>query len=198
MLPGIFEATILSGGRRSLTGPKHIRPIHPKTEIASTRVSIENILSLSWWGQAKIHGHRAQIHIPSRESEDLVIFNRQGQPHRKILPPDVAQEVFRIFRPKTGWNVLDAEWLKADDRLFVFDMLKREDRILDSMSYGERYALLPRVYSSPKIVTLPPLKTVEQCLAVLADPKDYVEGLIFRSPHTVGFVDSGIVRCRKK
>lgn len=181
-----------------MNGPKHIRPIHPKTEIAPTRAAVENILSLSWWGQTKIHGHRAQIHIPSSQGSDLVIFNRQGQPHRKILPPDVAQEVFRIFRPNTGWNVIDAEWLKADDRLFVFDFLKREDKLLDSLSYGERYELLPRVYKSPKIVTLPPLKTVEQCMAVLADPNDNLEGLVFRSPKTVGFIDAGIVRCRKK
>lgn len=181
-----------------MTGPKHIRPIHPKTEIAPTRAAVENILSLCWWGQTKIHGHRAQIHIPSRLDADLVVFNRMGQPHRKILPPDVVQEVFRIFRPKSGWNVIDAEWLKADDRLFVFDFLKREDRMLDSYSYGDRYELLPRVYSSPKIVTLPPLKTVDQCMAVLADPTDYVEGLVFRSPATIGFVDSGIVRCRKR
>jgi hypothetical protein len=198
MLPGIFESTIFSGGRCILIGPKHIRPIHPKTEISPTRDAISRILDLGWWGQVKIHGHRAQIHIPSDEREALVIFNRQGQPHRKVLPEDVAREVSRIFRPQKGWNVLDAEWLKADDRLFVFDLLKREDQMLDSSTYGERYALLPRVYASPKIVTLAPLKTLDQCLAVLSDPTPYVEGLIFRSPATRGFIDSGIVRCRKR
>lgn len=197
MLPGLFESTILSGGKRALSGPKHIRPIHPKTEIAPTRSSIEQILSLGWWGQVKIHGHRAQIHIPAAKDSEIVVLNRQGQKHGKVLPADVASEVSRIFQAQSGWNVIDAEWLKSEDRLFVFDFLKREDRLLDSLSYGERYALLPRAYISPKIQTLPPLKTIEQCLAVLADPAPHVEGLIFRSPVTTGFQDSGIIRCRK-
>ncbi|MDQ3233177.1 MAG: hypothetical protein M3Q07_15270, partial [Pseudobdellovibrionaceae bacterium] len=130
-----------------MIGPKHIRPIHPKSEISPTRDAISRILELGWWGQVKIHGHRAQIHIPSDDHDHVVIFNRQGQPHRKVLPPDALREVSRIFRPKSGWNVIDAEWLKADDRLFVFDFLKREDHILDAVTYGERYALLPRVYA---------------------------------------------------
>lgn len=198
MLPSVFESTILSGGRKTLSGPKHIRPIHPKTEIAPTRDAILKILERGWWGQVKIHGHRAQIHIPRDEHEDLVIFNRQGQPHKKVLPPDVTAEVRRIFSPESGWNALDAEWLKADDRLFVFDLLKQDDQNLDAMTYAERFALLPRAFISPKIVILPALKTIDQCLAVLNDPTPHVEGLIFRAPATRGFVDSGIVRCRKK
>jgi ATP-dependent DNA ligase len=198
MLPGIFDSTIFSGGRCIVNGPKPIRPIHPKTEIAPTRDAIQRILERGWWGQVKIHGHRAQIHIPSDEPEGIVVYNRQGQPHRKVLPQDVASEVLRIFRPQSGWNVIDAEWLKSEDRLFVFDFLKREDQLLDAATYGERYDMLPRVYKSQKILTLPPLKSLDACLSVLADPAPHVEGLIFRSPVTRGFIDSGIVRCRKR
>jgi ATP-dependent DNA ligase len=198
MLPGIFESTIFSGGRHMVSGPKHIRPIHPKTEIAPTRDAIQRILDRGWWGQIKIHGHRAQIHIPGPDAGELVVFNRQGQPHRKVLPPETLREVMRIFAPKKAWNVIDAEWLKADDRLFVFDFLKHDDQLLDAETYGERYARLPRAFISPKVLVLPALKTLDQCLAVLADPAPHVEGLIFRSPETRGFVDSGIVRCRKK
>ncbi|WP_141733543.1 hypothetical protein [Oligoflexus tunisiensis] len=181
-----------------MSGPKPIRPIHPKTEIAPTRDAIQRILERGWWGQVKIHGHRAQIHIPSQDRDEIVVFNRQGQPHRKVLPQDVSSEVLRIFRPQSGWNVIDAEWLKSEDRLFVFDFLKREDQVLDAATYGERYELLPRVYKSQKIMTLAPLKSLDACLAVLADPTPHVEGLIFRSPATRGFIDSGIVRCRKR
>lgn len=198
MLPGIFDSTIFSGGRHMVSGPKHIRPIHPKTEIAPSRDAIQRILDRGWWGQVKIHGHRAQIHIPAPHAGETVVFNRQGQPHRKVLPPETLREVIRIFAPQTGWNVVDAEWLKSDDRLFVFDFLKHEDQLLDARTYGERYALLPRAFISPKVLVLPALKTLDQCLAVLADPAPHVEGLIFRSPETRGFVDSGIVRCRKK
>lgn len=198
MLPGIFDSTIFSGGRHMVNGPKHIRPIHPKTEIAPSRDAIQRILDRGWWGQVKIHGHRAQLHISSQDHDDIVVFNRQGQTHRKLLPPAMVREVNRIFRPERGWNVIDAEWLKAEDRLFVFDFLKHDDRLLDAYSYGERYSMLPRAFISPHIIVLPTLKTLDQCLAVLADPAPHVEGLIFRSPETPGFVDSGIVRCRKR
>lgn len=197
MLPGIFEATLFSGKRVAM-GPKHIRPIHPKSEIAPRRAAVEQILSLGWWGQTKIHGHRAQIHIPSASSLPVVAFNRTGQRHSKELPAAVLSELQRLFRPQQGWNVIDAEWLKAEDRIYVFDFLKREDQLLDSLTYGERYALLPRVYASPCIQTLPPLRTLEACLAMLADPRPEIEGLIFRSPATRGFQDSGIIRCRKR
>lgn len=182
-----------------MTGPRFIRPIHPKASIAPTREAIKKILALGWWGQLKVHGHRAQIHLPANDEGDIVVFNRQGQPHRKILPPDVAAEVLRIFRPTSGaWNVIDAEWLKSEDRLFVFDLLKREDKLLEDLTYAERYGQLPRLYKSPKIETLPPLRTVEACLAVLADPAPHVEGLVFKSPTTRGFPDTSVVRCRKQ
>lgn len=198
MLPGVFEPTIFSPRSHVVTGPRFIRPIHPKAAVAPQREAIKRLLAAGWWGQEKIDGHRAQIHVPSLDSDAVVVFNRQGQTHRKALPPHVAAEVLRLFRPARGWSALDAEWLKADDRLFVFDYLRREDTLLDDLSYAERYALLPRVYASPMIATLAPLKTVEQCLAVLAEPSPHVEGLVFRSPTTRGFPDTAIVRCRRR
>lgn len=197
MLPGVFEPTIFSPRVPAVSGPRFVRAIHPKANIAPTREAVKKMLGLGWWGQAKIHGHRAQIHVPSGASDAVVVFNRQGQPHAKALPADVAAEVTRIFRPVSGWSVIDAEWLKADDRLFVFDLLKRADTLLDDQTYAARYALLPRVYSSPKIVTLPPLKTVDACMAVLEDPSPHIEGLVFKSPVTRGFADTSVVRCRK-
>lgn len=197
MLPGIFEATLFSG-KRMANSPKHIRPIHPKSEIAPTRAAIEQILSLGWWGQVKIHGHRAQIHISSDSSQEIIAYNRTGQRHSKALTPQITSELRRIFQPEKGWSVIDGEWLKPEEKIYVFDLLKREDRLLDGMNYSERYALLPRLYVSPSLQTLPPLKTLEACLAVLADPRPEIEGLIFRSPVTRGFLDSGIIRCRKR
>jgi ATP-dependent DNA ligase len=159
---------------------------------------VKGILEAGWVGQVKIHGHRAQIHIPHDPSQTIVVFNRQGHEHRKALPPVLVTELFRVFRPKAGWNILDAEWMKATDELYIFDFLKRDGVLLDRLSYLERFEMLPRVYGSAKIVTLPPLKKLHECLAVLEDPRPHVEGLVFKSPTTRGFLDSAIVRCRRK
>src|SRR5205085_2283164 len=142
---------IFAGRAFVVSGPKFIRAMHPKSEIAPTRAAVQKILAAGWWGQTKIHGHRAQIHVPAQDGDEIVVYNRNGQRHAKQLPPDLQGELLRLFRPAKGHNVIDAEWLKADDRVFVFDFLKREGVLLDAMSYANRYALLPRVYSSPKI-----------------------------------------------
>ena len=94
-----------------------------------------------------------------------------------------------------GWTVVDAEWHEPSDQLYIFDILKHNGRLLDSYTYADRYALLPRVYTSPLVETLPILKTVEQCLEVLESQNPIIEGLVFKAPHTEGFLDTSIIRC---
>jgi ATP-dependent DNA ligase len=171
--------------------------MHPKTEIRPERGAIKRVLDMGWVGQLKIHGHRAQIHIPCDASESVLVYNRQGQVHKKALPAKLDAELRRIFGPKDGWTVLDAVWLKGPDKLYVFDMLRREGHSLESATYAERWALLPRVYASDCIETLPLLRSVEKCLEALAAPGEELEGLVFKALNTPGFSDTSIVRCRK-
>lgn len=175
-----------------------IRAMHPKTEISPTLPAVTKILKAGWVGQMKIHGHRAQIHISADPKEKVVAYNRQGREHKMLLPDKIAGELRRIFEPKSGWTVIDAEWLKPEGKLFVFDLLKQNDQLLRKLSYGERFALLPRSYISPCVKTLPILSTPEKCMAVLATPDEYIEGLVFKSLNTKGFSDTAIVRCRKR
>ncbi len=198
MFPGVFEPTIFTQRTRHMVGPRFLKAMHPKASIAPTREAVKKILDAGWWGQLKIHGHRAQIHIPPGPSQMIVVYNRQGQKHRKELPLTLSEDLLRIFRPQSDWNVLDAEWLKSTDEIFVFDFLKQEGELLDRFSYQERFQLLPQVFGSPKIVTLKPLITLHECLKVLEDPKPNVEGLVFKSPTTRGFLDTALVRCRTK
>ena len=109
----------------------------------------------------------------------------------------MTSELRRLFQPKADWNTIDAEWLKPEGQLFVFDFLKREGDVLERWTYAERYALLPRVYASPHIRTLGIFRAVDQCMTALEDPAPEIEGLVLRSPTTKGFLDSSIVRCRK-
>lgn len=199
-LPSIFEPTIFEPKYAKcfhMTLPsRFIKPIHPKTMIAPTKDSISKVIASGWWGQPKVHGHRAQIHIPSGNSPCL-IYNRKGQLHKEVLPEAIADELKRIFRPAKDWNVIDAEWLKPKQTIFVFDFLKQDGKILDNLSFAERYELLPKLYLSPYISTLPVFKTVERCMSYLSsDLPPFIEGLVFRSAFTRGFADSSIVRCR--
>ena len=198
MPPRIFQQSPFSSSRPvTASGPRFIRPIHPKTSIPPARAAIDRVLRAGWWGQMKIHGHRAQVHVPADAKASVLVFNRHGQLHKMALPEAMVKEVRRLFQPKTDYNVIDAEWLKPESRLYVFDLIKREGDVLSDLTYAERYAFLPRVYASPHIQTLGVYKTVEQCMAALADPAPEVEGLVMRSPSTKGFLDSSIVRCRK-
>jgi len=196
-LPGIFEATIFSKAR-IVSQSVFIKAMHPKTEISPTQPAVEKILKAGWVGQMKIHGHRAQIHMSADDSKPIVAYNRQGRPHQMLLPDKIGRELRRIFDLEEGWTVIDAEWLKPKNKLFIFDILKLNDKLLRRMSYAERYALLPKSYISPFVKTLPLLSTSEKCMSVLASPEEYIEGLVFKSLTSKGFEDTSIVRCRKR
>lgn len=175
---------------------RFIQPMHPKTEVQPTRAAIQRVLQAGWVGQLKVHGHRAQIHIPAETNQPILAYTRQGHLHRIRMAEAMEKELRRLFTPRTGWNVIDAEWLKRDDQLFVFDYIKYNGDLLDDRTYIQRYELLPRVYRSEFIETLPLLKTADECMATLERPEGWVEGLVFKSTTTLGFSDTAIVRCR--
>lgn len=196
-LPGVFEKTIFSGRSRPLLESIFIHAMHPKTEIKPHVDTIQKILDAGWVGQLKIHGHRAQIHIPADPRVEPYAYNRQGRVHKKLLPKPVVSELRRLFTPERQWNVIDAEWLKATDKLFVFDLLKLNGETLVRLNYAERWSLLPRAFISPSISVLPVLTNLKQCLEALENPEVYIEGLVFKSQSSPGFEDTSIVRCRK-
>lgn len=175
-----------------------IKAMHPKTEISSTPASIEKILRSGWVGQMKVHGHRAQIHISADSKIEPIVYNRQGRPHKKLLPPEIAQELRRILKLNKDWTVIDSEWLKPEEKLFIFDILKQDGKLLRSLSYADRYERLPRSYISPFVKTLPLLTTSAKCIEVLARTEPYIEGLVFKALNAKGFEDTSIVRCRKR
>lgn len=172
--------------------------MHPKSEISPTLPAVSKILGAGWVGQMKIHGHRAQIHLSADSDQAVVVYNRQGRPHKMLLPDKIAAELRRVLDLEKGWTVVDAEWLKPKNKLFLFDILKLNDQLLRRMTYAERYAMLPKSYISPYIKTLPLLTTPEKCMAILTSEEDYIEGLVFKSITSRGFEDTAIVRCRKR
>lgn len=195
-LPSIFEPTIFS--RRTALPPSvYIRAMHPKTEIRPDPAAMKRVLDMGWAGQLKIHGHRAQFHVSADPADEVLAYNRQGVFHKKEVPDDVAAELRRLFKPDTGWTVVDAEWLKQENRIYVFDLLKKEGVPLRGKTYQERYDLLPRLYISPIVETLPLLKSLDKCVQALEKDDPIIEGLVFKALDTPGFNDTSIVRCRK-
>ena len=193
----IFEHRYLKKRAPQLPS-KFIRPIHPKTEIQPRQDAIERILNRGWVAQPKIHGHRCQIHLVADESSAPLAFNRNGQFHKKELSPEIVSELYRLFSLKEGWTVLDGEWLKPSNKLYLFDILKKDNVLLKDKSFEERYAELPSDQISPHIQVLPVFRTVDRCLESLNKEDSHYEGLVFRAAQTPGFSDTSIVRCRKK
>ncbi len=196
-LPGIFEATLFSP-RRFVSRSVFIKAMHPKTEISPTPAAVEKMLKAGWVGQIKIHGHRAQIHLPADSNEAPIVYNRMGRPHKKLLPDKIVAELRRLIPVKKDWTVIDAEWLKPEDKIYIFDILKSNGLLLRGLTYLERSQLLPKLYISPYLQTLPHLTTSTKCLEVLASTDANVEGLVFKSRDSKGFEDTSIVRCRKR
>lgn len=196
-LPGIFEPTLFSGFQMRFPS-RYILAPHPKTEIRPDPEAIERVLRAGWVGQMKVHGHRAQVHLCADENEPVLVYNRKGDLHKLELPADIEAELRRLFRPQKGWTALDAEWLKPRKHLYLFDYLKQDGKELDSLTYPERYALLPKHFISPRVTLLPLLNTVDKCLKILSSKQKHVEGLVFKSLTSTGFSDTSILRCRKR
>lgn len=195
MIPGIVA---LLARRSSVPSPSpYLRAPHPKSGIRPLPEAIQRILDAGWVAQLKVHGHRVQIHVPADASKPLRTLNRQGRSHRKVMPASMVSEVRRLFQPKNGWNVVDAEWLKDDGKIFLFDLLRHEGEVLRRLTFPERYELLPRLYLSPHLSTLPLIRDLKGCLEALKNDRPYIEGLVFRSLTTLGFGDTAIIRCRK-
>lgn len=179
------------------SSPRFVRAMHPKRDVRPEPATLRMILSQGWWGQTKIHGHRAQVHISHELALPPIVYTRHGTRHRRPLSELMAKELRRIFGPSEGWTVLDAEWCKEEDRLYVFDVLRHNGTLLEDASYADRYAILPRLYKSPCIETLPILRTAAACVKVLMSSDPKVEGLVFKAASAPGFLDANIVRCRK-
>lgn len=194
---GVFSETIFTR-KVPLAASPFIKAMHPKSEIKPEAAAIIKILGLGWVAQTKIHGHRAQLHISSNESEPIIAYTRQGTHHKLGLAPKIEKEIRRLFTPSNGWNVIDAEWLKPEDKIFVFDFLRKEGKTLRAMTFPERWALLPKAFISPHLTVLPLIKDVASCQKVLETTDENIEGLVFKSSTSTGFSDSSIVRCRKR
>lgn len=198
-LPSLFEPTIFSRARVWSTVTSHfIRPMHPKSEIRPDVAAIRRILNRGWCAQTKIHGHRAQIHIPADKTLPLLVFNRHGAPHKKTLEPQLEAELRKCFTPSVGWNVIDSEWLKPEKKIYVFDFIKFQDKLLSHLTFPERWAILPRIFSSDCIEVLPLIHSANGCMEVLESQEEYIEGIVLKSLNTPGFQDTSIVRCRKR
>lgn len=195
-LPGIFDPILFT--RRVVAMPsKFIRAPHPKTEIRPRAEAVQKILKAGWVGQLKIHGHRVQLHIPEEGHAKIIAFNRHGQLHKKVLSPAIEKELRRILQPEKGWNVIEGEWLKPKDKIYLFDFLKKDGQLLNRFSYQDRWKLLPRDYISPHVKTLPLVTSLEKCMELLGKEEEDIEGLVFKSS-SPGFADTSIIRCRRK
>ena len=171
---------------------KFLTPQHPKTSVAPTERAVVGYMDSGWWGQRKIDGRRAQIHV---EGGKVELWTRQGTRHTWEVPEQVKVELRRYCGDRR-YTVLDGEW--ADGRIYLFDILRDDQVLLNQLNYRDRYERLLLPFISPVVQLLPILKTTKQCLAELRRDDPLVEGLVFRDPGARGWFDGAIVRCRRK
>jgi ATP-dependent DNA ligase len=173
-----------------------IQSQHPKNGITPEAEHIRGFLELNWIGQAKMNGHRLQIHISPKGQ--MTCFTRQGNLHTKKLSTELEAS-FLQYADKDGILVLDCEWIKSLDQVWLFDVLKYQGRTMMFSSYKERYGILKSIYAIAANIKLSRvLKKEKDCLKVLADPNEIIEGLVLKAWETKGWPDTAIVRCLKQ
>jgi ATP-dependent DNA ligase len=168
---------------------------HPNHAIAPERSAIERVLKMGWAGQLKMNGHRLQIHIsPQRE---ITCYTRHGRLHTQKLSSELKFS-FQDYADSDGYLCLEGEWLKAENQVYLFDILRYKSDTLSFQTYAERHSLLKEVFHiSPHIKFLRTYKKVDDCLKILESSDAKIEGLVFKSLNTKGWPDTAIVRCLK-
>lgn len=176
--------------------PFFVQAQHPKCSVEPTRASVEKMLGAGYLAQRKVNGSRAQIHISS--SGQLVAFTRKGTKHTKGFSMATTEHLITNFRPEKGWTILDAEWQKQEDKVYLFDLIQAGEAMFSGKNFEERYTLLRDQFTlGPGVGFLVLLKDVASCMAMLTDPSPFTEGLVWRLVKDPGFHDASIIRCRK-
>ena len=171
---------------------RFLTPQHPKTSLAPTEKTVARYLADGWWGQRKVNGRRAQVHV---EGELVQLWTRQGTVHTTVATEQLRDELRRYVGGRT-YTVLDGEWLQG--KLYLFDILRSDGRLLNNLNYRDRYELLKEPFISPVIQVLPVYRTARQCWQELQSKDPGGEGLVFRDPRARGWFDGAIVRCRRE
>lgn len=197
VLSEITKARIRYLNKKAKKVPMFIEPQHPKGELPATQESVEKYIRWGWWGQKKINGYRCQIHICNKGK--VSYFTRQGSLHTRKVPEILTEQLVRHLTPEKGFNVLDAEWQRQQESIYLFDVLQLEGQLLSALTYAERYQKLRKelFFIEPNIKFLPVYKSVRQCMQVLNKDEEWVEGLVFKLPHNRGWKNDAIQRCRK-
>ena len=164
-----------------------IKTYHPKKSILPDRDAIKRILNAGWVTQAKMDGARAQIHILDGK---VINYTRRGTLHTSKLSQEIVGQLLELFSPG---DVVEGEWLRSQQTLYLFDMIKTEGTVLKQLNYFDRYNKLPRCYGPVSL--LPIVTDLDQAMQIL--DSDDTEGLVFKSLTSKGFSDTSIVRCRK-
>ena len=176
--------------------PFFLQAQHPKSSVEPTRTSVEKMLGAGYLAQRKVNGHRAQIHISA--DGRLVAFTRSGTKHTRNFTQATTEHLVTNFKPDKGWTILDAEWQKQEDKVYLFDLLQVGSELFSNKSFEERYTMLRDQFTiGPGVGFLVLLKDVASCLSMLGDPSPFTEGLVWRLVKSPGFHDSSILRCRK-
>lgn len=182
--------------RRTMKPNGFISCQHPNHAIAPERSAIERVLNMRWIGQAKMNGHRLQIHISPKA--EITAYTRHGRIHTQKLSNELKFS-FQQYADPDGYLCLEGEWIKSENQVYLFDILRHKSDTLLFQTYAERHKLLKSIFQiSPYIKFLKTYKKVDDCLRILEADEKNVEGLVFKSFDTKGWPDTAIVRCLKK
>lgn len=166
-----------------------IKGPHPKHSVIPKPDNIQKYLGLGWIAQPKMNGYRCQVHVVN---DNVILYTRQGTTHTRPFPSAIKECLLKTF---SNGDVIEGEWLFLAKEFYLFDYLKRQDKILNHLNWQERFALLPQTEGTV-ILKLPVLTDLESCMKYINNDNNKIEGLVFKGKSR-GFSDDSIVRSRK-
>jgi ATP-dependent DNA ligase len=174
---------------------RFIKTAHPVASCPPRPDAVVRFLKKGWIAQEKINGRRLQVHV-SREGE-LRFYTRQGTPHTMVVPDPIRKILVDYYRPNAGdWNALEGEWVPSQQKLYLFDFIIENDKLLSGLCYLDRWKMLRRDFISPNVAVLKWHVKLPEVMKILQSSDEVIEGVVFKH-NTTSFEDRTIVRCRK-
>jgi len=174
---------------------KYLKGSHPKnSNLLVNYGTFDRIISRGWVGQRKMNGFRLECHVDV--GGEITAYTRQGTKHTRKMSEAINLSFLQL-EPEKGTSVFDCEWVKPLNQVFLFDILAHEGKVLNKLTYQERYELLETVFKiTPHMRLLPLYEAASDCIAQAKNRSKYVEGLVFKALNTKGWPDTSVVRCR--
>lgn len=153
---------------------------------------VRRLVESGWVGQPWRGYARVAIAVDSGGMIQCV--SAEGRDNLNALDFDARAMLRKVFRPSEGRNVYFAlRGRRPGDTIWLMDCLRHEGKDNTTLSFDQRWALIPRAFISPKLKLATPLRSSASCWEATAHGQ-----VLMRNPTAWGWFSSSSLILRSR